>query len=125
MKILSGVLVAVLVLHLQCGGSCLLNSAGPAPAVTSTTSPEPPCHQHSGTPSGDQTPKPHSNGPCDQGPLTQSTLSAAAKTGFSVAAVLPPGIETVMTPDSVTRVYNPETPPQVTSSSARLSVLRI
>jgi hypothetical protein len=126
MKIVSGVLVAVLLLHVQCGGACLLNSSGRA-AVTlaSTGSPEPPCHRHADTPSRDHTPKHDSNGPCDQGPLTQSTVSAAAKTGLNVAGVLPKGIETAVARDSISCAYSPEKPPHVRSASARISVLRI
>ena len=126
MKILSGVLVAALVLHLQCGGSCLLNSSGRAAiALASTSSPEPPCHQHAEMPSRDHAPKHDSNSPCDQGSLTQSTLSAAAKTGLNVVGVLPPGIETVVARDSATCLYRPEKPPDVRSASVPISVLRI
>jgi hypothetical protein len=126
MKILSGLLVAVLILHLQCGGSCLLNSSSRgAAALAAISVPEPPCHQHAELPSRNQTPKHDSNNPCDHGPLAQSTLSAAAKAGVNAVGVLPPGIETVVTHDSANSVYIPEEPPHVRSVSARMSILRI
>ncbi len=125
MKTVAAVLIAVLVLHIQCGGSCLLNSSGQAATSVSTSSPEPPCHGHAEMPSSDKTPKHDSNGPCDQGPITQSTLSSAAKIGFHSVGVLPSGIEMTVGRDSVSPIYNPEKPPHVISASAHISVLRI
>src|SRR5215467_15056762 len=78
MRMFSALLVGVLLLHVQCGGSCLLSAFG-TKADVSPTSSEPPCHKHQETPTKDQAPSHDSNSPCDQGPVTDSKLSSGGK----------------------------------------------
>src|SRR5215467_935213 len=87
MRIFSALLVGVLLLHVQCGGSCLLSAFGTKADVSSTSS-EPPCHHQEGTPTKDQTPSHDSNSPCDQGPVTESKLSFAGKVTTQLPAIL-------------------------------------
>jgi hypothetical protein len=102
MRVVAAFLVVVLLFHLQCGGSCVLNSS----------SSDPPCHQ---------TPKHDQNGPCDQRHLTQST----PKIDLDVAGILAMDIETPVTGFIATAVFSPDTLSYLTPPSARFSILRI
>src|SRR5215831_9219651 len=68
MKVVCTVVSFVMFLHLQCGGTCLVQVfSGAMHPVTTTT--EPPCHQHGKTPGHDQAPSPDKGGPCSQGQI--------------------------------------------------------
>src|SRR3954453_4201159 len=99
MKAVAALVIIFLVLHLQCGGACLLSSF---------SAPEPPCHQH---------PAHQSQGPCDPGPVLQTTLE--------LPAILPAVIETSLTTDAAIPFFNPEKPAAFLPASIRFSVLRV
>jgi hypothetical protein len=122
-KTLCGLLITVLLLHLQCGGSCLLDSFGTKANMTSTSS-EPPCHQHSETPLKDQAPTHDGNSLC-QGPITASKLSNGMKVTLVAAAVAPVAIETPALGSSGITRFLAVQPPHLSSPLNRLSVLRI
>src|SRR5262249_56096933 len=82
MKTLSTMLILLLFLHLQCGGSCLSESLGANPA----TNTEPPCHDQ--TPTNDPQPSHHPDATCSQGPLIEAKLSIG-KVIFQSDAALP------------------------------------
>jgi hypothetical protein len=124
MRIVAASLVVVFLFHLQCSGSCVLNSSSGRPAVVLTSS-DPPCHRHAEIPSKDQTPKHDANGPCDQGPPAQSTLSAAAKIALHITGILPADIGTPVADSPAAAVFNLDKPPHVSPPSIHISVLRI
>src|SRR2546429_5575187 len=88
MKMFSALLVGVLLLHLQCGGSCLFSSFERKIDVPSTSS-EPPCHKHAEIPSKGQAPSRDGNSPCNQGPVADSKLSSGGKITLPMPAMLP------------------------------------
>src|SRR5437867_2424767 len=106
MKTLSFMLAAVMIMHLQCGGSCLSESLQAA---------QPPCHQHGSAPS--KTPQvPHdANSPCTQGPLIESQFMA----------VLPVTIQTITLIEPISRTFTTHDPSGVWSPPIPLSILRI
>src|SRR5215510_14012935 len=124
MKIFSALLVGVLLLHVQCGGSCLV-SAFRTMAEPSSTSSEPPCHRHEGTPTKDQAPSHDSKSPCDQGPITESKLSFGGKVTSQLPAILPTACRLLAPFDWGITGFIEEKPPNLSHSLARLSVLRI
>src|SRR2546427_12981760 len=87
MKMFSALLVGVLLLHLQCGGSCLFGSFE-GKIDTPSTSPEPPCHKHAEIPSKGQAPPRDGNSPCNQGPVAASKLWSAGKGTLQMPLIL-------------------------------------
>src|SRR6266566_3622712 len=124
MKMFPALLVAVLLLHLQCGGSCLFGSFERKIDVPSTSS-EPPCHEHAQIPSKGQAPSHDGNGPCNQGPITGSKLSSGGKVSLQVAAILPATVGPLAAFDCGITGFIAEKTPHLLSSVVRLSVLRI
>lgn len=123
-KSLAGLLIIILMLHLQCGGSCLLESFGAKANVASPSS-EPPCHQHSETPPKDKIPAHDGNSPCNQGPVTESKWSTGASLMVHTSAVVPGVIENPTFESVDMTGFVPEQPPHLLFPLHRLSVLRI
>src|SRR5262245_29740938 len=71
MKTLATVLILFLILHLQCGGSCLSQSFGAR--THDTTNEVPPCHQHGQTRTTPSSQYPQTS--CAPGPLIEAKLS--------------------------------------------------
>ena len=122
MRILSGLLITVLLLHAQCGGSCLLESFGgrtnttPAPAA-------PACHQHTQVPSkGRQAPQ-ENNTPCSQRSLIESS-PITGKVILQFVAVLPAVIASFESRDAALHWVMFENA-HVSPVSVPISVLRI
>src|SRR5262245_15220215 len=124
MKTLCTMLIALLFVHLQCGGSCLaeslrLETLGP-------TSAEPPCHQHGPTPTNDQ-PTHHAEGTegtCTQGPLIEAKLSIA-KVVLQWEATFPDAIGTSQPSDLEIHRYIPADARILLRPAAAISVLRV
>jgi hypothetical protein len=124
MKIVSAVLVSVLFLHLQCGGSCLLGAFG-AEADVPAASSEPPCHHQSESPSKTPAPAHDNNGPCDQSPVTEFKLSAAGQLTLQFVAILPTTVSHMESYDSLIAGFTLEKPPHLSAPIILISVLRI
>ena len=124
MKMLAALLVGVLLLHLQCGGSCLSSSFERKVDEPSTSS-EPPCHKHTEVPSKSQAPSRDGHSPCNQGPVADSKLSSGGKVTLQVPAMLPATVGLLATFDFGITGFIPEKTPHLPSSTVRLSVLRI
>ena len=124
MKTLCSSLILLLLLHLQCGGSCLAESLG-LPGRTAPASTEPPCHQHGQTPVNDQQPPHQADSICSQGPLIQSKLSIGKVVLHLDATLLLDEIDTMHPADFNVRRYVRLSPQLVLLSPAAFSVLRI
>ncbi len=122
MKILSTMLILLLFLHLQCGGSCLTESFGLGALPATKT--QPPCHQQGQTPSNDSHPSHHSDGTCTQGPLIEAKLSIG-KVVLQSDATLPDTIRTSQPSDFEMRGCIPADPRILLSPPTAISVLRI
>ena len=123
MKMFSALLVGVLLLHLQCGGSCLFGSFE-GKIDTPSTSPEPPCHKHAEIPSKGQAPSRDGNSPCNQGPVADSKLSSGVKVTLQMPAI-PATVGPLAGFDFGISGFIAERPPHLPSPVVRLSVLRI
>ena len=123
MKMLSALLVGVLLLHLQCGGSCLFSSFGRHVDVPATSS-ELPCHKHAETPSKAPVPSRDGNSPCNQGPVADSKLSSGVKVTLQMPAI-PATVGPLAGFDFGISGFIAERPPHLPSPVVRLSVLRI
>src|SRR5262245_5449157 len=122
MKTLCAMLIVLLFVHLQCGGSCLAESLRvetDAPA----TSAEPPCHQQGQTPTNDQSSH-HAEGTCAQGPVIEAKLSVV-KVILQWDAPLPDAIGTDQPSDFEIGRYTPGDPAILLRPPAAISVLRI
>ena len=124
MKMFSALLVGVLLLHLQCGGSCLFSSFGRNVDGPATSS-EPPCHKQAETPSKAPAPSRDGNSPCNQGPVADSKSSSGGKITLQMPAMLPATVGPLATFDFGITGFIAEKRPHLPSSAARLSVLRI
>src|SRR5215467_5895678 len=124
MKMFSALLVGVLLLHLQCGGSCLFSSFGRQVDVPSTSS-EPPCHKHAEIPSKGQSPSRDGSSPCNQGPVADSKLSSGGKITLQMPAMLPATVESLAPFDFGITGFITKKTPHLRPSVVRLSVLRI
>jgi hypothetical protein len=91
MKILATILVLLLFLHLECGGSCLAESFHARTHAAANE--EPPCHQHGQTPTNDTPSSHHAEGTCAQGPLIEAKLSVS-KVVLHWDGTLPTTVET-------------------------------
>lgn len=124
MKSLCTVLIAVLVLHLQCGGSCLAESFGSA-AHPLPAGEEPPCHQNAEFPSDSPKPSHQANNPCGQGPIIQSKLTISGKIALQFAAVLPVMVPVITVNHPIVHQSVPADPSAVLSPPIPFSILRI
>jgi hypothetical protein len=124
MKILCSLLIAVLVGHLECGGSCLAESFGVKPHAT-TVNMEPPCHKAAEMPSKSPQPSDEHSGVCSQGPLIASKLSIGGKPLLQSIAVLPALTFILQPSDSSTRQFIPANPPGLLPFLVPISILRI
>jgi hypothetical protein len=117
-----------LVLHLECGGSCLVDPANAKAAVDQTTS-EPPCHQHAEGRSQSQipsnTPAHDGTSPCSQGQVIESKLLGAGKVTLPLVAIAPHTVEhlTAFWPSIIG--FSPGKPPHLSLPPDPSSVLRI
>src|SRR5262245_42790155 len=121
MKSWSAILIAVLILHLQCSGSCASESvkSKPAPAAA-----EAPCHQHSGDSSKSPKAPRENNSPCNQGQAIESRTSVAGKSMLPIDAVMPaPVVVTILSEASASKTA--EEPPDVWAPPILVSILRI
>jgi hypothetical protein len=124
MKMVSAVLVSLLFLHLQCGGSCLLGAFG-AKADLPAASSEPTCHHPSESPSKTPAPAHDNNGPCNQSPVTEFKLSAARQVTLQFVAILPATVSYMESYESFIAAFAPEKPPHLPTPIVLASVLRI
>ncbi len=115
MKALSSCLILVLLVHLQCAGSCLAESSAPKTA--------PACPQHAKTPSNGHQPN-ESNGPCTQGPQLESKLSTG-KVVFDLDALFPASPVIAQATDATVRYTFLDHPLVVLSLPVPISILRI
>ena len=77
MKIFSALVIAAVLLHVQCGDSCLVDSLH-------AKAPDPPCHQHSEKPVKDHATAHEGSALCNE-------RSGLGSGGLQVMAVLPDG----------------------------------
>ena len=119
MKSVGAVLIAVLILHLQCAGSCLAESLG-STALAPPATEQPPCHKHAETPSDKSQPSHDRNELCTQGPVI------AGKVVFQSVAVLPAVSPNLLQPRiTTTRQLIQERPAGIVTSPVPISILRI
>ena len=124
MKTLCALLIGVLVLHLQCDGSCLAESFSSTVDATPAGM-EPPCHKPADVPSDIPQPSHEGNSACSQGPLIESKVSASGKTALQLAAVLPATVGVIALNDPFVPGFTPENLPSVWSPLIPPSILRI
>ena len=118
MKILGAILIAVLFVHLQCGGSCLAASSKP-PVST-----DPPCHKQSGTPADSSQQNHETGNRCSQGSVTEAKAAGCGKHVLQVVAVVAP-VAAAATLDAISRPVYLQSPPNISSQSSAVFVLRI
>src|SRR6516162_4758052 len=108
MKFLPKFLVLVMLIHLQCGGSCLVEAFG-GPAHSAAASEEPSCHHHQDAPADDNPQPSHdANAPCSRGQLIESKTYDFGKVVLQMAAILPAEAPSLRTIDFTVRVFVPE-----------------
>ena len=103
MKFASSILIVVMVLHSQCGATCLADALGGKAAVAETSS-EPPCHQHQQAPLGSSDKRGETGNPCSQSPIIEARSSIAGKVvlQFVAAAVTAAPVTTLDQPSALT-----------------------
>jgi hypothetical protein len=77
MKAVCAILITILVVHVQCGASCLVDSFR-ASGGNTPVSVEPPCHQHGDAPDQSSHPSHEKNNPCGQGTLIEAKVTDPA-----------------------------------------------
>ena len=118
-------IIAALLMHLQCGSSCLAESLG-SRQQTTPISTEPPCHQHSQAPSNDPVPKHETNTPCTQGPAAEAkSLLCRKNVHLHVAALLPLAAPVLTLEPAIEANFRWHNPPDESSPPKAVSVLRI
>src|SRR5262249_11665095 len=118
MKTLIAILIAVLVIHMQCRVSCL--------AHTTSTTDEPPCHKHPEAPANSVPPTHETNSSCSQGLVSALQVTMAGKhLVLPLAAVLPVVVRVPSARDNVVPIFGTINAPLVSSPPAPVSVLRI
>jgi hypothetical protein len=117
------VLVAVLIVHLLCSGSCASEAfAGSAAPPT----PEPPCHGHEQKPSPSAPQSHEGGGPCSQGQIVASKPGAIGTCVLQLdAAVLLPAISSSLTLPVVLRDLMPERSPGIAGVAGTIFNFRI
>ena len=123
MKSWCAIIIAALILHLQCSGFCLSESLR-SRAIPATG--DPPCHQHSGNSSSPERSPHPANNPCSQGPVVALKSRLAVKYACPVISALPVALVEIVNFD---RVFDFRTvadnSPSLGGHSAVSSVLRI
>src|SRR5437868_6911892 len=123
MKNLCAILIAVLIVHLHCSGSCFSEAFGSH--TTSATS-DPPCHGQAHNPTDSSPQKPDEiNTPCSQGQVVESKAGVSGKYLLQLTAVLPAIISVPLLNQPFTHELTPENPPFAWAPSISLSILRI
>lgn len=127
MKSIVVLLTFSLVLHLQCGGSCLADSAE---VKADQTTSEPPCHQHAESSSKrsqvpSHAPAHDDSSPCSQGQVTEFKSSVAGKVALPLAAIMPNTIENLTAHRPLIVRLSPEKAPHLADPPTLFSVLRI
>src|SRR5215470_10653868 len=108
MKLLPTFLVLVMLIHLQCGGSCLVEAFG-GPVHSAAASEEPSCHHHQDVPADDnQQPSHDANAPCSRGQLIEFKTYNSGKVVLQTAAILPAEAPSLLMIDLTVRVFVPE-----------------
>jgi hypothetical protein len=115
MKFLSGSLILLLLLHLQCGGSCR------KPA----TKTPPPCHKQENSPPSQPQSSHEADGPCNQGQLIESKTFHSGKVALELAAVLPLSLAAAMASDLRLPTITPGIASVASPPPVPISVLRI
>src|SRR5262245_34012383 len=123
MKTLSTMLILLLLLHLQCGGSCLAESLDRA--MQGATDAQPPCHQHGQTPTNQpQQSSHHVEGTCAQGPVIEAKLGIG-KAVLQLGAILPDAIAASQPIDFEMHRHIPDDLRSLSPQPSTISVLRI
>jgi len=123
MKYLGMLLILAVVVHLQCDGSCLADMLN-AKAATTTSSAEPPCHQHQ-QPSDSTQPHHDNVSSCTQGPIIEAKAAATGKCILDATAGLVLVSPLVRFTESVSYVSLTHYPPDNSFFISVGSVLRI
>jgi hypothetical protein len=125
MKLLPKFLVAVMLVHLQCGGSCLVEAFG-APAHPAAANEEPSCHHQQDAPADDnQQPSHDANAPCSRGQLIEGKTYNFGKVVLQTAAILPAEAPSLGAVDFTFRVFVPAGIHLDLVSPVPISILRI
>ena len=125
MKLLPKFLVLVMLIHLQCGGSCLVEAFG-GPVHSAAANEEPSCHHHQDAPAGDnQQPSHDENAPCSRGQLIESKTYDFGKVVLQTAAILPAEAPSLRMIDFTVHVFVPEGQGLDLASPIPTSILRI
>jgi len=118
MKILCAILIAIVVVHLQCGGSCL----GESSKIPVST--DPPCHQHSNTPKDSDQPH-ESNNRCGQGSLIEAKAAGFGRHVLQPIAFIVPAAAPTITFGVVPIPVAVQSPPDLSTITSTVSILRI
>lgn len=125
MKSICSILIAlVMLMHLQCGASCLSESLG-STAQATPVSTEPACHQRANFPSNSSHAPHETNTPCSQGPVVEAKIMLSGKWVQHLIAVLPPAAPILSLDQSTNLTFSTHHPPDVWSPPISLPVLRI
>src|SRR5262249_5182290 len=123
MKTLPTMLILLLLLHLQCGGSCLAESLDRA--TQGATDAQPPCHQHGQTPTNKpQQSSHHVEGTCAQAPVIEAKLDIG-KAVLQLGAILPDVITASQPNNFEMHRYIPDDLRSLLLRPSAISVLRI
>src|SRR4030095_3389820 len=128
MRILCGMLIVVLAMHVQCGAWCFAEAFG-ARAVQQATTPsndEPPCHKNSGDPVPTPPTSHETSSSCDPGSVVESKVRVIGKhTLMPITAIVQPVAALVLfDPGFLTRTAE-DIPPEISSPPLRSAILRI
>src|SRR5262249_16143240 len=125
MKLLPKFLILVMLVHLQCGGSCLVEAFG-GPVPSAAANKEPSCHHQQDAPADDkQQPSHDANAPCSLGQLIEAKTYNFGKVVLQTAAILPAEAPSLRTVDFTVHGFVPEGRHLDLASPAPISILRI
>jgi hypothetical protein len=123
MKSFCGLIAVLLVLHLQCGGSCLVESFA-TPQAASTAG-QPPCHHQGGVPSKSPAPSRQTSGPCSQTSIVELKAATSKAVVLEFVAALPNPVVLSAASGFVITLPGRENPPGFSSFQTTPSILRI
>src|ERR1051326_7215951 len=113
-----------MLLHLQCGGSCLVDSFGGSIHSVAPDS-EPSCHHHQDVPENkDQQSSHDANAPCSRGQLIESKTYDAGKILLPIAGILPVDTPPLRAAETL-RIFLPEGSHPDLALPIPISILRI
>jgi len=126
MKTITAVLIAVLVIHMQCRISCLAQQPGSTDVPTTNTGAEPPCHQHPDAPPKPAPPSHETDSSCSQGLVSALQVTVTGKNLLlPLAAVLPVVVTVESFRDNVVPILETMNALLVSSPPTPFSILRI